>query len=143
MTLNQLQVHARELAAAFDVRLIEDARIRPEEALGIPHLRMVLTHPVIEETTYAIVLHEIGHLAAPLGVVRHVAGGDLGNLRRVEEEAAWGWARHYALEWTPTMEALAQWAEGTYANFGKPRAAEPPAPVAPIVRPSIDWSKWK
>ena len=146
MTLNQLQVHARELAAAFDVRLIEDARIRPEEAMGIPHLRAVLTHPVIEETTYAIVLHEIGHLAAPLGIVRHLVAGDLGNLHRVEEAAAWAWARHYALDWTPTMEALAQWAEGTYANLGKgkqpaPPAAEPPAPVAPI-RPSIDWSKW-
>jgi hypothetical protein len=143
MTLSKLQAHARDLAVAFDVRLIEDARIRPEEALGIPVRRLVIAHPVVDDTTYAVVLHELGHLAAPSGILRHAVSGDRGNLQRVEEAAAWAWARHYALDWTPAMEAVAQYAEGTYqqAHEAAP-AVEPPAPVAPT-SPSIDWSKWK
>jgi len=132
-----LQAHARELAAAFNVRLIESAQLQPDEALGMPHLRVALCSTVIDETTYAVALHEIGHLAAPTGVVRGVVEGDRGNLLRIEEAAAWAWARHYALIWTPLMERIATWAEGTYAA----RPAAPPAPAAP--RPRIDWNDWK
>jgi len=134
-----LQAHAHELAAAFRVRLIEAAALRPEEALGIAHIRVALCSPIVDDTTYAVALHEIGHLAAPLGLVRTVATGDRGNLIRIEEDAAWTWARHYALAWTPAMDAVARWAEGTYAP---PPAPIPTAPTTPRT-PAINWKEWK
>lgn len=133
-----LQVHARELASAFDVRLIESSLLQPEEALGITRLRVALVSTIVDRTTYAVALHEIGHLASPTGIVRHVCSGDRWNLLRIEEDAAWAWARHYALLWTPDMEAVARWAEGTYQQAGVP--ADPPAPVAPR---AINWNDWK
>jgi hypothetical protein len=134
-----LQAHARELAAAFNVRLIESAQLKPEEAFGRSDLRAVFCAPITEETTYAVVLHEIGHHASPTGVVRGLVEGDRGNLIRIEEAAAWAWARHYALAWTPVMERVARWAEGTYQQAAAPAAA-PQAPVAPK---RIDWKEWK
>jgi len=137
-TVPELRAHARELAKAFDVRLIECDQLKPEEAFGRSDLRAAFCVPVIDETTYLVQLHEIGHMAAPTGIVRGLVEGDRGNLMRIEEAAAWAWARHYALIWSPLMERLAVWAEGTYAQAERP--AEPKAPVAPK---SIDWKEWK
>jgi len=131
----ELQAHARELAAAFNVRLIESAQLQPDEALGISGLRVALCAVITDETTYAVALHEIGHLASPTGVVRGLVDGQRGNLLRIEEDAAWAWARHYALVWTPLMDRIARWAEGTYA--------ERPAPQAPVAPKRIDWKDWK
>jgi hypothetical protein len=138
------QEHARALARAFDVRLIESEQLRPEEALAIPPMRVVLCAPVSERMTYAVALHEIGHVVAPLGSLVGGVAGDRANLRRDEEDAAWAWARHHALEWTPDMDAVARWAEATYRT---PPAAVPadPAPEVPKkpVGQQIDWSRWK
>ncbi len=141
LTTTLLQDHARDLATAFDVRLILDARLKPEEALAIPRLRVVLATTITEETTYAVVLHELGHLVAALGAVRTPRDAASLNLQRVEEDAAWAWARHYALDWTPAMEAVAVYARGTYDAPTAPAPQQPPAP--PVATPSIDWSKWK
>lgn len=81
-------------------------------------------------------LHELGHLAAPTGALRVTVGGDAANLQRDEEDAAWTWARHYALVWTPVMDALATWAEGTYAALPTKPTNTPPAPQ------QIDWTRW-
>ncbi len=127
-----LRQHARDLAAAFAVRLVETPDIKPDDARALPHLRLALCAPVIDETTYAVALHEIGHLAAPSGVLRAAgATGDEGNLKRDEEAAAWAWARHYALIWTPLMDSVARWAENTYAAA--------PKRIAPTDR--IDWTR--
>ena len=138
-TALDLQAHARQLSTAFDVRLIEAAALKPEEALSLSHLRVALCHPIIDETTYAVALHEMGHLAAPCGVLRSVVNGDISRLMRDEEEAAWAWARHYALVWTPAMEAVATWAEGTYA----PRPAATTTTTTQPARKQINWKDWK
>lgn len=135
-----LRRHAYELAAAFDVTLIE-TDIAPESAAAHAGFRAVVIHPIIDETTYAVALHEIGHLVAPLGALRamhDVRDNDEGNLKRIEEAAAWEWARHYALLWSDVMQHVATWAEGTYATA---TAVTPPAPVAPNQR--INWKDWK
>jgi hypothetical protein len=131
-----LQSHARDLAATFDVRLIECAALQPHEAFANARLRAVFVGTIVDETTYAVALHEVGHLVAPLGILRAIVEGNAMNLSLDEEDAAWQWARHYALVWTPVMDAVATWAEGTYKAAAK--SAAPPAPVAP----KIDWSKW-
>jgi hypothetical protein len=137
-----LQAHARELAKAFDVRLIESDQLKPDEALALPNLRVALVSPVIDETTYAVALHEMGHLAAPLGFVPRVAGvvGRPDDMLRTQEDAAWDWAKHYALLWTPLMDRLANWARGTY-DEPTPRPTAPRAPQ-PTPKP-IDWSRYE
>jgi len=119
----ELRRHAHQLAEAFEVRLVEvpDANWKPEYAAAEATSRVVVAHPIIDETTYAVVLHEIGHLAAPWGVLQRDHANR--NLTRVEEAAAWEWARHYALEWTAVMEQVATWAEQTYQD---PAPAPPP-----------------
>jgi len=52
--------------------------------------------PVKLEITYAVALHEIGHIL-----------GDQPKTRIDREVAAWQWARAYAIEWTPVMQAAA------------------------------------
>lgn len=123
----QLQAHAREVARTFKVRLCESA-IAPDEAYAIVAIRTVVCAPITDETTYAVALHELGHVVAPNGSLPGQA------LTRVEEEAAWNWARHIALEWTEVMDHVARWAEGTYA-------ADVPPPVAPAAPTRIDWTK--
>jgi hypothetical protein len=127
LTPAQLRAHAHELARAFTVRLIE-TDIAPEAAFAAPIDRVAVVGRIVDDTTYAVALHELGHLLAPMGSL-HTVAGNPGNLRRLEEDAAWAWARHYALDWTPAMEAVATWAEGTYAA--------PPPPK------SIRWDEWK
>jgi hypothetical protein len=134
--------HVRQMAKAFDIRWIESDLLKPDEALAINGLRVVLSRPITEETSVAVVLHEFGHLAGMNGLVQ---GPRNLSMKRVEEEAAWNWARHHALEWTPMMEAVAQACEATYHVTAPPpppaAPAAPPAPVAPT--PRINWEDWK
>ena len=54
--------------------------------------------PVRSEVSYAVALHEIGH----------IKGRDQKSLDvLVREQAAWQWARDIALVWTPLMERRA------------------------------------
>lgn len=137
-SLNELREHAHAIARAFNVRLVELADLKPEDAACNATEAIAVVSPITDETTYAVALHEIGHAASPTGFVRRVAEGDVANLKRFEEASAWAWARHYALDWTPVMESVAVWAEGTYQQ-----PLESPAPQAPVAPPSINWSIWK
>lgn len=136
-TPDDLRVHAHALAKAFNVTLLEGSEFThtPEAAFAVPIYRTVVVAPIRDESTYAIALHEIGHLVAPCGELRGNA-----NLMRLAEDAAWEWARHYALDWTPFMEKVATWARSSYDTL-RDRKPEPPAPVAPMTR--IDWERWK
>jgi len=125
--VQQFADHARALAQAFGVDLIEEDAMKPEGAfaaqLSLPgiHLKGVAIHPIRDETTYAVALHEIGHCLAPLGSLpfekqRFAPDSvEYANVSIVEEEAAWEWAQHYALEWTQPMQGVQDWALGTYA----------------------------
>lgn len=134
--------HARELAAAFEILLIEVVGLPPEDAAANTTERAVVAAPIIDETTYAVVLHEIGHILAPLGSLAHqrqraTSIEQAHRLRLEAEDAAWAWAKHYALDWTPAMDALRVWAYGTYeAAAAAARIADAPtvAPARPTHR---------
>lgn len=76
--------------------------------------------------SYAVALHELGHLAAPMGhgmKIKYASGFTQAtglllpwdhDLQLVEEFTAWDWARKRALVWTPTMSRVQQWALRTY-----------------------------
>jgi hypothetical protein len=82
--------------------------------------------PVIDETTYAVALHELGHCLHPTGRVNDSHGSrtmrtlnevaTIADMRYqlLEEHSAWEWARANALTWTPPMQAVHDWAVGTY-----------------------------
>jgi hypothetical protein len=38
------------------------------------------------------------------------------NLTLTEEESAWTWAQHYALEWSAPMQSVMDWALGSYRD---------------------------
>jgi hypothetical protein len=136
VTAAQLRIHAHELARAFKARLVETPGMPPDDAFAIPAMSVVVCAPITEETTYAVALHELGHLVAPLGALRTRASAHNVNLRCDEEEAAWAWARRMAIEWTPVMESVARWAEGTYTRVADEERS--------VMRPGqIKWEDWK
>ena len=57
--------------------------------------RRINIRPVKTAVTYAIALHEIGHILGPRQ----------NGVRLDKEVGAWEWAREHALEWTDQMEA--------------------------------------
>lgn len=66
-------------------------------------IRKVRLEKVRGASSYAIALHEIGHVVGPQGG------------RRLEKEAqAWRWAQENAIEWTEGMERLAARCIETY-----------------------------
>ena len=129
--------HITELASAFRVVLEVRPGMSPDAAgagfvFADEHLplhrqrRAVRIAPVTCEVTYAIALHELGHCLSPLGMVTNTEASDTFRrthnyatkrdvrLQLLEEQAAWEWARHYALEWTPLMDSVERMAFDTY-----------------------------
>jgi hypothetical protein len=91
----------------------------------------VLLPRVQDETTYAVALHELGHCLHPLGRVHRIEGSahfratgqyssfnDL-RLLLLAERSAWEWAHHYALEWTPVMTYVEDWALSEYKRMAR------------------------
>jgi len=132
-----LRAHAHALAQAFGVTLLEGSELtgKPEAAFAVPVHRTVVVARITDESTYAIALHELGHVEAPFGGLHGTP-----SLQREAEDAAWTWAKHYALVWTPFMEKVATWARSSYDAPQLPPT--PPAPAAPIGQ-QIDWENWK
>lgn len=129
--------HVQDLCAAFGIRL-RVHRGRPDDAQALTmradlkiadwntHRRMINVPAVIDETTYAVAMHELGHCLHPLGFVdkeqgspRYLTTGQPSTLRdarlRVEaERGAWDWARANALEWTGPMQLVQDSCLGQY-----------------------------
>jgi hypothetical protein len=81
---------------------------------GRPDKKVIQIAAVIDDSTYAVALHELGHCLHPLGMLHDQGSISLRvrnvqttkrdvRLKLMEERAAWEWARHYAIEWTETM----------------------------------------
>jgi len=139
--LARLVRHVYELAAAFNVRLIEVEDAQPEQAFAAPLRRTIVVSPIIDETIYAVALHELGHVLSPLGSLHDAKrGADSAqaahNYTLAEEHAAWDWARHYALDWTAPMQAVRDWAIGTYEQ-PMPRPTPTPTAATPTPRPTV------
>jgi hypothetical protein len=73
-----LAEHIRAMASAFSVKLVIQQELPPEAAASCRvvfspddgadlKFDVVVMHPVIDETTYAVALHEMGHALEPMG----------------------------------------------------------------------------
>jgi hypothetical protein len=138
MTVVQYVEHAYALAHAFHVQLVlardvdpgkAGADVRAKSKKQPVEVKTVYAKTITDDTSYIVVLHEMGHCCAPLGALQHqlnlTAPGANStwddafrylDVQIESEEAAWTWARHYALEWTVGMEQVEQQAMGTYLN---------------------------
>lgn len=71
--------------------------------------RWINIRPVKSEVTYAVALHELGH----------VLGREQSKPRLFKEAAAWTWARDNAIAWTPRMVETMASALRSYADWAK------------------------
>lgn len=126
--------HVRDLAAAFKVKVLCVAEMPPENAIGFQvslgpaRVDAILIGLVVDETTYAVALHELGHILHPMGRVHHSEGSramrehgtvDTARDARLQydaECAAWEWAKRYALEWTDPMRRTRRIGLSSYEN---------------------------
>jgi hypothetical protein len=105
-----MQRHVARLCADNAITHYTHLR-RTGEAGSDAEGREIRTPPVRSAVTYAVALHEIGHI---LG--RHQCS----RKAMVCERWAWRWARENAIAWTPQMEQLTAQALASYT----PAAAE-------------------
>lgn len=131
--------HIQQLATAFKVAMIQnpnmpsdDARAVLVESMGLS-VPVIIIAPVQDERTYAIGLHELGHLLAPCGMLSYTEGSQtyrlskgvqFGCIRDVKliiesELAAWEWAHSFALTWTPAMTNVEVIALSSYHELAK------------------------
>lgn len=86
--------------------------------------RHVKLPPIKSEITYAVALHEIGHIV-----------GDQPRTRIDREVAAWQWAKTYSLVWTPKMQAAAVRRLESYLVWSRRhQTMKVPGPGHPIYR---------
>jgi hypothetical protein len=87
---------------------------------GMAPVRIVTIAPVMDETTYAVALHEMGHTVAKNGVFgpcelcRSVS--DVSK-KILAEQSAWEWAKQNALDWTVAMEQNKQMSLHQYEEW--------------------------
>ncbi len=114
-TVQELHTHAKALAKAFDVILIEDSHLTDNSYAQRLFADINIAHvmPIKCETTYAIALHEMGHLVHPTGMLTGSVGQEHDLLH---ERSAWEWAEYYALDWSPAMEQIKELGLGSYSR---------------------------
>jgi hypothetical protein len=97
-----LSSHIEVLCAKHSIRL----EFRHTGGRAWRKTRRVSVAPIRSAMTYAVALHEIGHIAGK------------SSARRLDREAAaWKWARENAIKWTPTMEAKMKSCLDSYAKW--------------------------
>ncbi|BBC01833.1 MULTISPECIES: hypothetical protein [Bradyrhizobium] len=96
MVITDLKRHFLKLCAdeEVDVQWCDN----PLQALALSgELEFIRTPRIASEITYAVAMHELGHIKS----------GDRSTDQIARERAAWDWARCNALKWTPHMEGYA------------------------------------
>jgi hypothetical protein len=90
MTTQDYQSHIAKIASENGVTI----QFKPNcAARGYRKSRKVKLRPILSANTYAVALHELGHVLGP----------QTGN-RLNEETQAWVWAKANALEWRKPMK---------------------------------------
>jgi len=89
------------------------------QAQSIPDLNLAEIPQIRGPRTYAIALHEFGHLSRPNKDARRLLSGTLGQFKigiYDEEAEAWQWAKDHALIWTEEMQHIAVVSLKTYVT---------------------------
>jgi hypothetical protein len=104
-TIDQMREHVMTMSRTMDIVVIWCER--PSRAVAMREFEEVHIPRIKSTTTYAIAMHEMGHLFG-----RHQQS----KRTLVRERWAWEWARKNALIWTVGMERCARNSLGWYAR---------------------------
>lgn len=95
---------------------------------GDPRTQTIRVPVINGPVSYAIALHELGHLLDPMGSLQRANYATIFNRKTglrtpwdndlyiLEEAFAWEWAMKNALTWTPSMSRTARWGFETYTK---------------------------
>lgn len=128
--LRELQLHVLEISQRFQVAIewIPPRAVAQAVSLHIldpnknEDIHAVFISPILDETTYAVAMHEFGHCLHPLGTTRTKDEKEYDRMQLLRERSAWEWAMHYALDWTPSMEHVRILAFKSYEDKAKDAA---------------------
>lgn len=112
MTIGQMTAHCEELAAKHNIRIVW-TRMDIAHSCADSEAREVYVPPITDGAVYAAVLHEMGHIAHPRGVLMNRNDAPA-HVKLREERNAWAWARYMAKEWTDLMDYSERHAMATY-----------------------------
>lgn len=133
-TPTELSQHVHDLAQAFHVRVFVRTDMQPHEAAAaetIDDRRVIVVSPIIDDSTYAVALHELGHCLSPNGMLppgefsrQYQHSKTPACVRDVrlcieEERAAWEWAHRYAFYWTDLMAFVERLSRSNYTKYAR------------------------
>ena len=108
------------------MEIVEGHDVLRHAAAASARYRTIYLPHVDDDTSYAVGLHELGHLVAPNGMLgagvvqRDIRCETVLPMERYDalqgEMAAWAWAASVALEWTCGMEQVRQITLDTYVR---------------------------
>jgi hypothetical protein len=111
MTRDDMLAHVMELCEGcgpdFNMRWCR----RPAQSRAIPEAEEIQIAPIKSAISYAVALHELGHILGRHQTSKNVI---------VRERWAWRWARAHARGWTPTMDAYARRSMQWYESRERP-----------------------
>lgn len=108
MTAAQMAAHVAELADAAGV----EVRSHSSGGRAYRRKRSIMIRPVRSAVTYAVALHELGHVL-----------GQNGGTRLDREVQAWTWARSNAATWDDRMENKRGASLRSYVRWAERRQA--------------------
>lgn len=114
MTPHDMSAHVHALAELHAVEVELGATNARGRAWR--HPRKIRIPPVVNARTYAIALHELGHVISP----------SQRGLRVDREVDAWDWAKAHALEWSERMDSTRASCLTQYARWASRRQANDP-----------------
>jgi hypothetical protein len=97
-SIEQMRQHIEDLVDRYEIVCFKRAR-RPADAWAIHQEAEINIAPIRSQFSYAVALHEIGHIKGRYQRSRSSP---------VRERWAWRWARKNALPWTAAMERYSQ-----------------------------------
>lgn len=115
MTYNWQALHVLALGREHRVNVVFVAS--ELDCQAVVHDRIVYCLEVTDDLTYAIALHELGHMIAPGGYDKALQDPkfvidsqktlvDVMYRKLAEEQAAWEWARAHAYDWSTMMQSV-------------------------------------
>lgn len=145
LTGPQMWQHIQDLCKTFNIEIhlcekpeesrggvVHGTLMKPGARVGVQTIlsRLIQVKKVDNAFLYAIALHEVGHIEHPSGLLIEIDNG------MEQELAAWEWAEHHALDWTPEMQAAKDYGLMTHrlAEQQRSRFALTPPPEIVVVR---------
>jgi len=134
-SIDVLRQHIYDICEGHDITVVDGSSYN---ARAWKKNREIRIRPVKTSNTYAVALHEIGH----------ILGKWQSKPRLIAEAGAWLWARQHALEWNDQMESKLRKSLTSYLKWARLRQhrKRPPVIPTPTSHPQFwqvfYWNEW-